>query len=243
MKNKIIKWLQGQVKSAGAKGCVFGLSGGIDSAVVGALCKQAFPHDALGIFMPCYSIEQDLKDARDLADKFKIKTTLVDLCPVLNEVYAQVEGKPYDGKESNLAIANLKPRLRMISLYYHANKNNYLVVGTGNRSEAVMGYFTKYGDGGVDLLPLGNLLKSQVCELAKELGVPEQIITKAPSAGLWEGQTDEQEMGITYQQLDEIILALDKGDVSGLDAKLVAKVKERMISSEHKRNLPPVFLC
>ena len=142
----------------------------------------------------------------------------------------------------NLAIANLKPRLRMITLYYHANKMNYLVVGTGNKSEAVMGYCTKYGDAGVDLLPLGGLLKSQVRELAKEMGVPSEIIEKPPSAGLWAGQTDEEEMGITYEELDKVILALEKNDCSGLDGKLVEKVKQKMQETVHKRCFPPIFV-
>jgi NAD+ synthase len=129
----------------------------------------------------------------------------------------------------------------MITLYYHANKLNYLVVGTGNRSEAVMGYFTKYGDGGVDICPLGGLLKSQVRELAAELGIPAKITGKKPSAGLWHGQTDEEEMGITYAVLDKIILGLEENKLAGLDQELVKKVKEKMKGTEHKRSLPPIF--
>lgn len=241
MKEKLISWLKKQVKDAGQKGCVFGLSGGIDSAVVGALCKKAFPNDVLGLLMPCYSREEDIKHAEELAEQFSIPTKLVDLQPVNNELYVQMEGKQYDGLEMNLAIANLRPRLRMISLYYHANKQNYLVVGTGNKSEAVMGYFTKYGDGGVDLLPLAGLLKSQVRELAKELGVPQVIIDRQPSAGLWHGQTDEQEMGITYEMLDKIIVGLEKKKLAGLDKKLVNKVKQKLAQTEHKRCMPPIF--
>jgi len=241
MIDNIVAWIKRHVKDAGLKGCVFGLSGGIDSAVVGALCKKAFPNDVLGLLMPCYSREEDVKHAQELAEKFSIPTKLVDLQPVNNELYVQLEGKIYDAKEMNLAIANLRPRLRMISLYYHANKQNYLVVGTGNKSEAVMGYFTKYGDGGVDLLPLAGLLKSHVRELAKELGIPQVIIDLPPSAGLWHGQTDEQEMGITYEMLDKIITGLDKNDVAGLDQKLVAKVKQKLAQTEHKRSMPPIF--
>jgi NAD+ synthase len=242
MINEIVAWLKKQLQSAGAQGCVFGLSGGLDSSVVGILCKKAFPGGVLGLLMPCFSREEDLKDAQELAEKFSIPTKFIDLKPACNQLYVQLEGKAYDGKEMNLAIANLKPRLRMITLYYHANKLNYLVVGTGNKSESVMGYFTKYGDGGVDILPLGGLLKSQVKEMARELGIPAKIIDKKPSAGLWHGQTDEEEMGITYAVLDKIIPGLEKKKLTGLDQKLVKKVKQKMAQTEHKRSLPPIFL-
>lgn len=241
MIDKIVAWIKKQVQGAGVKGCVFGLSGGLDSSVVGALCVKAFPRGSLGLLMPCFSHEEDLRDAQALAEKFSIPIKLIDLKPACNQLYVQLEGKAYDGREMNLAIANLKPRLRMITLYYHANKLNYLVVGTGNRSEAVMGYFTKYGDGGVDILPLGGLLKSEIKNLARELGIPDRIINKKPSAGLWHGQTDEEEMGITYAMLDKIILGLDKNKTTGLDQKLVKKVKQKMKETEHKRSLPPVF--
>lgn len=241
MTDQIVNWIKKQVKAAGAKGCVFGLSGGLDSSVVGVLCKRAFPENSLGLLLPCFSQEEDLRHARKVAEQFSIQTKLIDLGPASDQLYIQLEGKAYDKKEMDLAIANLKPRLRMISLYYHANKLNYLVVGTGNRSEAVMGYCTKYGDAGVDLLPLANLLKTQVRELAKEVGVPDEIISKPPSAGLWSGQTDEDEMGITYNDLDKIITGLDNNELKGLDPKLVEKVKKTMATSRHKRRVPPAF--
>ncbi len=241
MKKKIASWIKKQVKEAGAKGCVLGLSGGVDSAVVAALCKLAFPKNVMGILMPCYSDPQDLKDAQKIARKFSISTRLVDLKRPFNQLYLQLQGKKYNTKEENLAIANMKPRLRMLTLYYYANQLNYLVVGTGNKSEAVMGYCTKYGDGGVDLLPLAELLKTQVRELARDLGIPEEIISKPPSAGLWAGQTDEAEMGISYDDLDRIIVSLKTGQTKGLDSALVKKVKEKMKASEHKRCMPPSF--
>jgi len=239
--DKIVEWIRAKVREAGAKGCVFGLSGGLDSSVVGVLCKKAFPDNVLGLILPCYSVAEDLKDAQALAGKNMVPTKLIDLEPVLNQLFLQFEGKAYDGKEMSLAVANLKPRLRMVALYYHANKNNYLVVGTGNRSEAAMGYCTKHGDGGVDLLPLGNLLKTEVRELARELGIPEKIIQKVPTAGLWPGQTDEGEMGISYAELDKIVLGLEKNNLSGLDLKLVEKVKNRMQKTRHKFEPPPSF--
>jgi NAD+ synthase len=241
MINKITAWIKKQVKEAGAQGCVFGLSGGLDSSVVGALCKKAMPDNVLGLLMPCYSHEQDLKDASLVAEKLAVPTKIVDLEQPFNELFAQLEGESYDQKQMNLAIANLKPRLRMITLYYYANKLNYLVVGTGNKSEAVMGYCTKYGDAGVDILPLANLLKTEVRELAKELGVPQSVIDKAPSAGLWPGQTDEAEMDITYADLDKIIVGIEKNKLAGLDPALVKKVKSKMAQNQHKRNLPPCY--
>ena len=241
MINEIAAWIKKQVQAAGAQGCVFGLSGGLDSSVVGVLCKKAFPDSTLALLMPCFSHKEDLKSAQALAEKFSLSTKLIDLEPACNQLYVQLEGKAYDPGEMNLAIANLKPRLRMITLYYHANKLNYLVVGTGNKSEAVMGYYTKYGDGGVDILPLGGLLKSEVKELAKELEIPAQIIDKKPSAGLWHGQTDEEEMGITYAVLDKIIMGMEKNDLSGLDPKLTNKVKQKMVETGHKRRMPPIF--
>ena len=204
VEEKIVNWLRNQVKDCGMEGCVVGLSGGIDSAVTSVLCKKAFPDNTLGVIMPCYSGQEDGKDARKIADKFNIEYISKDLTPVLDEFLYVLEGKK--DYEANMEIANMKPRLRMVTLYYYAAKNNYLVIGTDNWSELKVGYFTKHGDGGVDIAPLGRLVKTEVRELAGHLGIPEKIINKPPSAGLWEGQTDEAEMGISYEVLDNYIL-------------------------------------
>lgn len=238
LQDNISNWIEEKVKIANCKGCVVGLSGGIDSAVVAALCKKAFPQNTLGIMMPCHSNKDDLKDAVELAKELNIDTELMELTLLFESAFVTFEGRTYSDKDRNLAIANLKPRLRMLTLYYFANKMNYMVVGTGNKSELMMGYFTKYGDGGVDLLPLGDLLKSEVRELARELQIPESIINKPPSAGLWDGQTDEKEMGITYEELDNIIL----GKTVEIDPKKVKMVQERIGVSEHKRQGAPVFI-
>ncbi|MGE5403735.1 MAG: NAD+ synthase [Candidatus Saccharibacteria bacterium] len=228
---KLVEWLRARAKEAGASGAVFGLSGGIDSAVVAGLAKRAFADNTLGVIMPSHSISQDAEHAKLVADAFGIKTKIVDLTPVYDSVLGSLgeSAGPHP-----LAAANIKPRLRMITLYYLAQKHNYLVLGTGNRSELHMGYFTKYGDGGVDLLPIGKLVKQQVRELAVYLGVPQPIIDKPPSAGLWEGQTDEDEMGITYADLDRYILAGEATDA------VKTKVDDLHRKSEHKRNMPPV---
>jgi NAD+ synthase len=231
---RIASWIKEQVVAAGAKGCVVGLSGGVDSAVVALLCKQAFPDDTLALILPCHSQEADVEAARDLAQRFNIKHAGVELSRTFDSLYAALEGREYKG-ENDLCAANLKPRLRMAALYYHANKLNYLVVGTGNKSELIMGYFTKYGDGGVDLLPLGDLTKTEVRTLAKELGVPAEIINKAPSAGLWPGQTDEGEMGITYAELDKILAG------KGGDKQKILLVERRKRAGEHKGRPPELF--
>ena len=133
-----------------------------------------------------------------------------------------------------LAQSNLKARLRMVTLYYHANRIKYMVVGSGNRSELSIGYFTKWGDGGVDIMPIGNLVKKQVVELAQHLGIPKEIIDKPPSAGLWQGQTDEGEMGLTYQDLDSYLTT------GRADAKVKSKIEAIIAINRHKRTLPPV---
>ena len=230
MRGKIVSWIKQKVKDSGARGIVLGLSGGIDSAVVAALCKEAVGKNNLFVlFMPCNSHMQDLKDARLVARKLNLKSKLVDLSGVYNGFLKVL---PQAGA---LARGNLKPRLRMSTLYYFANKLNYLVCGTGNKSELLVGYFTKYGDGGVDILPIADLFKRQVRSLAQELRIPEGIITKPPTAGLWQGQTDEGEMGITYNELDDILdrLSNNKKQVAASDK--VNKVKRMSKNSEHKR--------
>jgi len=136
--------------------------------------------------------------------------------------------------DRDLPLANIKPRLRMTVLYYYANRLNYFVIGTGNKSELTVGYFTKYGDGGCDLLPLGNLTKRNVYSLARSLKVSEKIIDKPPSAGLWKGQTDEAELGITYQEIDNFI----EGKTVSDSVKI--KIEELIRKSEHKRNMPKI---
>ncbi|MDD2927937.1 MAG: NAD+ synthase [Candidatus Omnitrophica bacterium] len=235
MKDKIVAWIRKKAKDAKAKGIILGLSGGIDSAVVCALSKEAVgKENVLGLFMPCHSHSRDIKDAKIVAGKLKIKTRSVNLSGVYDSFLRVLP------KGSNLALANLRPRLRMAALYYFANKFNYLVCGTGNKSELMAGYFTKYGDGGVDILPIAGLLKKDVRRLAKELGIPVQIITKAPTAGLWPGQTDEKEMGITYNELDDILYRLEHKQKQRAAKGKVAKVERMIAKSGHKRNMPEI---
>lgn len=234
--DRIRKWIKKKVKEADAKGVVVGLSGGVDSSVAVVLCKQALGSSGvLGIVMPCYSDTEDDEDVNLLITKFDIKIERV----VLDSVYAELlKILPNSNK---FVQTNLKPRLRMLTLYYFANKFNYLVVGATNKSEIMVGYFTKYGDGGVDLLPLGGLLKSQVIELARELGIPSKIVDKIPTAGLWEGQTDEGELGISYADLDKALLSVEKGTFNKVDLKIMSKVERLIKASSHKRTLIPTF--
>ena len=229
---KLCVWMEDKVIEAKAKGIVFGLSGGLDSAVVAALSIRIFPQDTLAIIIPCHSLEADINDALDFINKFNIPYKIINVSKVYDSLIHLLNDKEKE-ESFKLAEANIKSRLRMTTLYYFANELNYLVVGTGNKSELMIGYFTKYGDGGADILPLGNLLKSQVRELAKHLGIPKKIINKPPSAGLWEGQTDEKEIGISYEQLDKY---LRTGRSSN---KIIEKkIQEKITKSAHKRTTP-----
>ncbi len=229
---KLCVWMEDKVIEAKAKGIVFGLSGGLDSAVVAALSIRIFPQNTLAIIIPCHSLEADINDALDFINKFNIPYKIINLSKVYDSLIHLLNDKEKE-ESFKLAEANIKSRLRMTTLYYFANELNYLVVGTGNKSELMIGYFTKYGDGGADILPLGNLLKSQVRELAKYLGIPKKIINKPPSAGLWEGQTDEKEIGISYEQLDKY---LRTGRSSN---KIIEKkIQDKITKSAHKRTTP-----
>jgi len=235
MRKKIVSWMRKQVKIAQVKGIVMGLSGGIDSSVVAALAKEAVGKNRLLVLiLPVHSQIQDLKDAKIVAQKLGIETKIIDLSKIYDNLIKILP------KANKLALANLKPRLRMLTLYYFANKLNYLVCGTGNKSELMVGYFTKHGDGATDILPIGNLLKRQVRALAKELGVPKHIITKPPTAGLWPGQTDEGEMELTYNELDDILERMKRNKRQIARKNKIEKVKMMIRRSEHKRRGPSI---
>jgi NAD+ synthase len=225
-------WINREVCLSGGIGAAVGLSGGIDSAVVAALAKRAFPHHVLGVLLPCHSDAQDGEDALLIAHHFGVATAMVDLGGVFDLLLEQLGKSSTELADDRTALANIKPRLRMTTLYAFANHLGYRVLGTGNRSEREVGYFTKWGDGAADFLPLGSLNKSQVRALAEYLEVPRRVIDKPPSAGLWSGQTDEDEMGVSYEELDAYLMGAAGDSHPIIDAMHQA--------SQHKRELPKV---
>lgn len=237
----IAGWLEEQRQAAGAERFLLGLSGGIDSALVCALCAMAGGADrVLAAIMPSHSNPTDAEHAALVARTFGVGTVTVDLSPVADAfLAAMADAFPGQNTPAQLATANVRPRLRMTTLYYLANLRAGIVVGTGNKSEAMIGYFTKYGDGGVDLLPLVDLYKHEVRALARAVGVPKPVIAKPPSAGLWDGQTDEAEIGLGYDRLDAALAALDGSDA--IEPAVAERVAHLVASSEHKRRPVPAF--
>jgi NAD+ synthase len=234
LRQRMVDWIRKKTNQSQTKGVVVGLSGGLDSSVVAVICAEALgASNVLALILPCESKKEDLADAQKVAKKFNLQTELIDLTKIFEQF------KKILPPGDKLALANIKPRLRMLTLYYYANKLNYLVVGTGNKCELKVGYFTKYGDGGVDILPLGDFLKSEIKSLARLVGIPDHIINKIPTAGLWPGQTDECEMGITYPELEDFILKHEKGQ-SPVGEK-AEKIKKMMERARHKLILPDVF--
>jgi len=237
-----------QLTASGARGFLVGLSGGLDSAVVARLAQLAAPGRVVAAILPCHSDPDDERDAALLAKHFSLMTTRIDLGesydtlvravqPGLNALPEQLRAvAPADPLRGRVPLANMKPRLRMTALYFLANRLNHLVAGTGNRSELSIGYFTKYGDGGVDILPIGHLVKSEVRALARELNVPSAIIERTPSAGLWAGQRDEEEMGFSYGDLERY---LEDGP-QGVSPALAMRIERLTRASDHKRTMPAV---
>ncbi|WP_456473737.1 NAD+ synthase [Candidatus Pyrohabitans sp.] len=247
---EIVDFIRGEVEAAGAEGGVVGISGGIDSALTATLAREALGDSLLALIMPERGVtsSRDVDDSRELASRLGIPYHVVEISPAVEAV---TRGFPLDAfpeENRRLALANIKPRLRMINLYLAANLSNRLVIGTGNKTELLLGYYTKYGDGGVDLLPIGGLYKTQVRALAKHVGVPERIIRKIPSAGLWRGQSDEGELGMSYEELDRILYALYEEKLTparaaerlGIGVEKVRAVEERVKANEHKRRMPKI---
>lgn len=230
------------VTNSGYKRVIVGLSGGIDSAVVAVLCKQSLGREnVICVFLPNETTpEKDKKHLNIVVENFDLKCTQIDITPIVNQVRAVCIEKP-DTK----TLGNIKARVRMILLYEYANQLNSLVCGAANKSELLIGYFTKYGDGAADFLPLGDLYKTQVCQLAEHLKLPKPLISKPPTAGLWRGQTDEKELGINYKALDRILYGLERkfevGDISNfaqVKKSDVERIRQMRIKSQHKRCTP-----
>ena len=237
------KFLSEKLRKIEAKGFVLGVSGGIDSAVVLRLCARAVGRTkVLAVLMPeGDSPKADLDDSLELCKLEGVQFRIVDITAPVEAYKRAIKGR-IDRK----SLANIKARCRMVVLYHYANTDRRLVVGTSNKSELLVGYFTKFGDGGADLEPIGDLYKTEVRELAREIGLPEKIIKKAPSAGLWKGQTDEGEMGITYERLDAILLGIELGleeteiaKRAGTSITEVDRVAMMVRLTSHKRKFQP----
>ena len=228
-------WIKDKLSASGARGGVLGLSGGVDSAALAALLRKVCGRDGvLAVIMPCHSDPIDEEYARSVSDALDIPVEKFDLSDIYDRMAEGIASSV--GNASDIAKANIKPRLRMIALYAAAQTRNLLVFGGSNKDELTFGYFTKYGDSGVDLLPFGDLLKGEVFALARHLGVPQAVIDRPPTAGLWKGQTDEGEMGVTYEELDRYIATGEGAEAA------VTRIEAAKARTEHKRNTPPIAI-
>ncbi len=239
----IINFIKEYTEKAGINRVVIGLSGGIDSSVVAKLATMALGNENVyALFLPDISTPlEDFEHSRLIAKLLNISYKVIDLSPLIHTIVNICGGM------NEIVLGNVKARLRMILLYQFANARKALVCGTSNKTELLVGYFTKYGDGASDFLPIGDLYKTQVYKIAKYLEIPEEIIKKPPTAGLWKGQTDEGELGITYDKLDLILYGIERGmdikkisNLSGIDEKEVRRIYEMVSKTEHKRRLPPI---
>ena len=235
----ITDFIKTYVKNSGCKSVVIGLSGGVDSGVTALLCKEALGKKNVNcLFLPDETTpKSDFKHMEFLVKKFELSYEKKDITDLVQQMVKNCLVKP-----NKYALANVKARARMILLFEYANMTSSLVCGTSNKSELLVGYFTKYGDGGVDIQPIGDLYKTQVRELAKYLEIPEEIISKPPAAGLWHGQTDEDELRLSYDDLDRILAGLEQkidikeiAEIVGVKQSEVERVKKMRIKSQHKR--------
>ena len=235
-KETIIKFIQDKISQTNAKGLVVGLSGGIDSTLTAYLATQAVGRqNVFGIVMPSTTTPtEDKIHGTDIAKTLGIDYKEIAIDSILNEFLLVTQ---YKTENEQLAIGNLKARIRMSIIYYFANSKNYLVSGTGNKSEILIGYFTKHGDGACDIEPIGDLYKTDVFKLAKDMGIPDEIINKPPRAGLWNNQTDEDEIGMTYENLDKILYQYQDKKSSQIVKNLDISIDDiDMIINKVKRN-------
>ena len=247
--NKAIRTIATELKSYFAKNDIkkgiVGLSGGVDSSLVAFLVARALGNDhVIGLILPYKTNNpEDAKDAEDVARTLDITYKKIDITPIVDKI------KDVLNISDKIPLGNVAARVRMITLYNEAWHHGGIVLGTGNKTELLVGYFTKHGDGGVDILPIGDLYKTQVWKVAKAIGVPSKIVEKPPTAGLWAGQTDENELGVDYRTLDKILVGLLELKMSSkeiateleVDVKLIEDIKKKIAKSEHKRKLPQII--
>jgi NAD+ synthase len=244
-RDRITEFIASVVDDADAEGAVIGLSGGIDSTLVAHLAVEALGADRVhGLVMPSdVNTDTNMSDAERVAELLDIEYDVLDINPILDAFF---DAYP-DGVDDRMAAGNVRVRTRAVLNYFVANAESRVVLGTGNRSEAMTGYYTKYGDQAVDCNPIGNLYKRQVRQLAAHIGVPDDLVTKPASAEMWEGQTDEDEMGLDYDTVDAILALHVDGPFSrsatvetlGVPESAVERVVELYERSEHKRHMPP----
>jgi NAD+ synthase len=245
VRERITDFIETFVDDAGATGAVIGLSGGIDSTLTANLAVEALGADSVhGLVMPGEpSSEANMSDAELVAEDLGIEYDVIGIDPIVE----QISDAYPEGAENRMALGNVRVRTRAVLNYFVANTEGRVVLGTGNRTEALVGYFTKYGDGAVDCHPIGNLYKRQVRQLAKHMGVAEGLAEKAATAGMWSGQTDEDELGVDYDTLDAILAVHVDGGIPtgataqllGVDTETVEHVTDMVAASEHKRQYPP----
>ena len=238
-RRRIVEGLRKFLEEVGLNGFVLGMSGGVDSSLTAALAVEAVgPEKVKALLMPELGLSspEGIRDAEEWAKALGIDYTLIPI----NDFLGPLSRIPW--RRSEVAVMNAKPRIRMLLLYDRANSEGLAVLGTGNRTELLLGYFTKHGDGACDLLPIGDLYKSQVWQLAEHVGVPERIVKKVPSAELAPGQTDEGEMGLSYRMADVVLhLCVDRGEPPekaiqlGIPGKMVSRILARVRANEHKR--------
>jgi len=249
-KNIIIQSIIARVEKSKAEGGVVAFSGGIDSSLVLVLSQMALGNKVLALIMPEKGItpDEDTKDAIKLCNRLGIAYKVIEINQFVKNFSSLVE-ELGNGKEKILyTVANVKPRVRMVINYIHANHLNRIVIGTSNKTELLLGYGTKFGDMAADIYPIGDLYKTQVWQLAEYVGIPTEIIKKVPSAGLWKGQTDEEELGHTYHEIDRVLFALVELELSvretslllGYPEEAILDIFERVLKSEHKRKPPTI---
>jgi NAD+ synthase len=244
IETKITRFIGNYVSNSQTEGVVLGLSGGIDSATVAALCSKALgSKNVLALLLPEEETreQKDIDDAMIIAKQFNIKTQIIDITPVLKSFYSTI---PVYEQKKQAQNGNIKARTRMIMLYYYANKLNKIVCGSSDKSETLMGYFTKWGDGAADISPIMDLYKTQVRKLAINIGIPESIALKPSTPALWPNQSAEEELGIKYETLDLILYGFERfmttneiANQLNIDPIIVENVKQRWLNNEHKRQI------